>query len=893
MSHHITNLVGEIARDLHHASIAVRQSRHAEFTGQTKGGTGLGEAFGPVEVLQRSTDGRTEITELEVPLTGHRAGGQGHRDAGGGRGAQQGELGIAQAAGADLDGAHEHLAALVLVAITEEDGRRTHGAAGGVEALVGGPIVLLDAVHVLHHHWRIGRHVVGRRNAVPGSGREGATAVVAAAALTEVAALPEQVAVVGIARRTGLQQRGRTRTGSTHEEVIHNGVLVDPAAAPVGVDAVSHHIADLVGQIARHLHHAGVAARESGQAQLAGQTERGSGLGEALGPVEVIQRGADGGTEITEFEVPLTGHRAGRDGGRDAGGRRATEREALGVAELAGADLDGVDEHLAALVLVAITEEDGCRSHRAASGVEALIGGPIVLLDAIDVLGDHRRICGHVIGGHHAVPRTGREGAAAVVAAAALAEVVALPEQVTVVGVGARAGLQQRGRTRAGGRDEQIIDEGVLIDPGAAAVGRNAVGHHVTDLVGEVARNLHHAGVAARESRQTELAGQAERRAGLGQTFGPVEVFQSLAGGGAQITLVEVPLTGHAGGRTTGRHDTERPVVGQGHRGRVGEAEAHQIVGRGAGSVRIILQLRAAAGLDQLLRGHRNAIEVELHTGGGHGGGAVLDQRRHRSSGRQTVGARARGGLCHIRTGGGSRGRTGVRRDGTGVGRIIHQDALAGLVDRVPLEVRTETGLPVDQAERIHSGHRGIHRKLVLVALFALERAGIPLELADLGGEEIAGIGADEHRVGIVVVHVRAVRAHADTEGGHTGGQLQKADDFDCEVVGVRTTAGDTREHAGSKRGDEVALDVGDIDRGPVELEIDGVHQVGAGRGGQRPREGLIGHGRTGGIHEGSVDLAQRADTIVGQCGLSGPLEGADDEAPLSRTRGGKLRRSG
>ena len=779
-----------------------------------------------------------------------------------------------------------------MVAITEKDGRRTHGAARRVEALVGGPIVLLDAVHVLHHHRRIGRHVVGRRNAVPGSGREGATAVVAAAALTEVAALPEQVAVVGIGARTGLQQRGSTRSRGRDENVVHDGVLVDSAAAAVGVDAVSHHITNLVGQIARDLHHASIAVRQSRHAEFTGQTEGSTGLGEAFGPVEVIQRRTNGGTEITELEVPLTGHRAGRDGGRDAGGRRATEGEALGVAELTGANLDGVDEHLAALVLVAITKKDGRRTHGAARGVEALIGRPVVLLDAVDVLGDHRRIGRHVISRNHAVPGSGREGATAVVAAAALTEVVALPEQVAVVGVGARAGLQQRGRTRARGRDEQIIDEGVLVDPGAAAVGGDAVGHHVTNLVGEVARNLHHAGVAARESRQTELAGQAERRAGLGQTFGPVEVFQSLAGGGAQITLVEVPLTGHAGGRTTGRHDTERPVVGQGHRGRVGEAEAHQIVGRGAGSVRIILQLRAAAGLDQLLRGHRNAIEVELHTGGGHGGGAVLDQRRHRSSGRQTVGARARGGLCHIRTGGGSRGRTGVRRNRTGVGRIVHQDPLAGLVDRVPLEVRAETGLPVDQAERIHTGHRGIHRKLVLIALFALERAGIPLELADLGGEEIAGIGADEHRVGIVVVHVRAVRAHADTEGGHTGGQLQEANDFDREVVGVRTTAGDTREHAGSKRGDQVALDVRDIDRGPIQLEVDRIHQSGAGGRGQGAGEGFVRNGHSCGVHKSSIELAQRANAVVGQCGLSRSLHRADNKPALGRSRSGKLGRS-
>ena len=194
---------------------------------------------------------------------------------------------------------------------------------------------------------------------MPSSGREGAAAIVAAAALTEVAALPEQVTVVGIGARAGLQQRGRTRSGGSDEEVIHNGVLVDLAASTVGVDAVSHDVADLVGQIARNLHHARIAARQSRHTELAGQTECGPGLGEAFGPVEVVERRTDGGTEITELEVPLTSHRAGRNGGRDTGGRRATECETLSIAQLTGANLNGINEHLTALVLVTVTEEDG------------------------------------------------------------------------------------------------------------------------------------------------------------------------------------------------------------------------------------------------------------------------------------------------------------------------------------------------------------------------------------------------------------------------------------------------------------------------------------------------------------------------------------------------------
>ena len=173
------------------------------------------------------------------------------------------------------------------------------------------------------------------------------------------------------------------------------------------------------------------------------------------------------------------------------------------------------------------------------------------------------------------MPGSGREGATAIVAAAALAKVASLPEQVAVVGVGRRAGLQQRGRTRSGGADKEVIHNGVLVDPGATAVGGDAVGHHVTNLVREVTRDLHDARIAARQSRHTELAGQTERSAGLGQAFGSVEVFQGLAGGRTQVTLVEVPLAGDTGGRTTGRDNTEGPVVGPGRRGGVGEPEAH------------------------------------------------------------------------------------------------------------------------------------------------------------------------------------------------------------------------------------------------------------------------------------------------------------------------------
>ncbi|MEY4326146.1 MAG: hypothetical protein RIS24_2317, partial [Verrucomicrobiota bacterium] len=184
--------------------------------------------------------------------------------------------------------------------------------------------------------------------------------------MAKVVALPEQVTVIGVGGRTGLPQRGGARTRGAHENVEGQGVLIDAAAAAVGADAVVHHVADLVGEIARDLDHADILAANQIDAQLAGQTERRAGLGEALGPVEVLQGRTDGSTQVTELEVPLAGHRARRQGDRDARSGGGAQQQQLSVAQAAGADLDGAHEHLATLVLVAITEKDGRRTHGAA-----------------------------------------------------------------------------------------------------------------------------------------------------------------------------------------------------------------------------------------------------------------------------------------------------------------------------------------------------------------------------------------------------------------------------------------------------------------------------------------------------------------------------------------------
>ena len=318
-----------------------------------------------------------------------------------------------------------------------------------------------------------------------------------------------------------------------------------------------HHVGDAAVQRAGDLHDLRRLAADVGDPEFGGGAEGGLVVrraGRAVERrVEVGQRLADRGAEIGELEVPLAGDRALGDDRRDAVGGRSAEQHRFRVRDLAGADLDRVHVHDAALVLVAISEEEGGGLEGTTRGVETLVGGPVVLLDAVDELGDDRGVGGLVVRGDDPVPSARGEGAAAFVAVAALAEVAALPEQVAVIGVAQRAGLEQRGGSGPGGVDIEVEDQRVLVDLGAAAVGLDAVVHHVGDAAVQRAGDLHDLRGLSADVGDPELGGGAEgglvvRRAGRSVEC-RVEVGQGLADVGEQVGVIEVPL---AGGRARG-----------------------------------------------------------------------------------------------------------------------------------------------------------------------------------------------------------------------------------------------------------------------------------------------------------------------------------------------------
>ena len=273
---------------------------------------------------------------------------------------------------------------------------------------------------------------------MPRASGEGPCANVATGTLAEVAALPEQVAIVAlsIVGRADLEQRGRARTGGADQNVERDGVLIDPGSAAVGLDLVVHDQADLTLQIAGHLHDRGIVGADQRHTESRAGAEDGSLLRQAGGAVEVLEWLADSGCQVAALEIPLAGHRGIRKGHRDGATIGSAEQRQLGVAELAGADLDRVHVHVAALVVVAIAEEHGVGQEGAAGIVETLVGGPVILLDAIHKLGHDRWIGRLVVGRGHPMPGAGGEGAGAVVAAGTLAEIISLPEQIAVVSFG-------------------------------------------------------------------------------------------------------------------------------------------------------------------------------------------------------------------------------------------------------------------------------------------------------------------------------------------------------------------------------------------------------------------------------------------------------------------------
>ena len=215
------------------------------------------------------------------------------------------------------------------------------------------------------------------------------------------------------------------------------------------------------------------------------------------------------------------------------------------IGQLARTNLDAVDPHDAAFVLITVPEQDGRRQEGAPILVQGLISCPIVLLDAVHVFGRHRRMGGFIVGDGDAMPRARREGPGSVVAAGALAEVVALPKQVAVVGIIERTGLDEGGRARPRSVHHDVHHQSVLVDPGAAAIWRDAVVHDITDVPVQIARHLHDFGRFAVDVSDAQGSRGAEHGLGEGLAGGPIKVLQRFAEGGRQIALVEVPLPGH------------------------------------------------------------------------------------------------------------------------------------------------------------------------------------------------------------------------------------------------------------------------------------------------------------------------------------------------------------
>ena len=286
----------------------------------------------------------------------------------------------------------------------------------------------------------------------------------------------------------------------------------------------------------------------------------------------------------------MAGDGAAGNDQRNAVRARSAEGHCLRVRDFSAADLDGVDPHFGAFVLVAVAEEDGGGEEGAAGGVEALVGGPVVLLDAVDELGDDGRVGRLVIGGDDAVPFAGGEGAVAEVAVAALAEVVALPEQVAIGGVVERVHLQERGRAAAMDVHQDVIDQRELVDLGAAAVGLDAVVHHVADVAVEVAGHFHDLGRLAVDVRHPQIRrGPELRREVHPETVHsslPVEILQRLAHRGRQVTFIEIPLAGHRRAGGAADQNAKGPRTGMLDSERIRELQPDQIILGGTGRVR-------------------------------------------------------------------------------------------------------------------------------------------------------------------------------------------------------------------------------------------------------------------------------------------------------------------
>ena len=345
------------------------------------------------------------------------------------------DLRVTQLSVADLDGIDKHFPPFVLVSVAEEDGGGLQGPPDCIQPLVGGPVILFDAIHILGDHRGSGGFIIGRRHPVPGPGGELSGAQIPVGALTKVVALPEQVAVVRIGQGADLQQRGCVRSAGAHENIHHEGELVDPGAAAIRFDPVIHDVADFPLQIAWNPHDFGVLPFDQRQGEIAAEAKLGPGFSQSAGSIQISQGFAHGCGQIPPFKIPLPRDLGRRNHQRNPIRRSPAEGDDFSVAHFSGTDLDGIDPHPAALILVPIAKQDGGRQQAAAHRVQPLIGGPVILLDAVHIFGDHGRRGGFIIGGHHPVPGPGGELTGAQITVGALTEIVALPEKIPIIGI--------------------------------------------------------------------------------------------------------------------------------------------------------------------------------------------------------------------------------------------------------------------------------------------------------------------------------------------------------------------------------------------------------------------------------------------------------------------------
>ena len=89
------------------------------------------------------------------------------------------------------------------------------------------------------------------------------------------------------------------------------------------------------------------------------------------------------------------------------------------------------------------------------------------------------------------MPSTCGERSSAIVTPTTLAEVIALPEQIAIIGVIQGTGLEQRGCPRSAGSNVDVEHDRVLIHASATPIGLDAVIHDVTDLTFEISGDFH------------------------------------------------------------------------------------------------------------------------------------------------------------------------------------------------------------------------------------------------------------------------------------------------------------------------------------------------------------------------------------------------------------------